>query len=70
MKWLNNHNPNDLFVLELEFLDGKKSYLKGNAEKINDQYELFSDCPNVAELTIYNRNKTTLIKKVCLTNLI
>jgi len=66
IQWLDGKDAKGKFVLEIEYANRSKGYLKNESEhRINEYYKMLQDCPEVAQLTIYNPNESIVVRMVC-----
>lgn len=63
IQWLDGKSAAGKFILEIEYANGSKCYLKNESKhRINEYYKMIQDCPEVAQLTIYNPEESIIFR--------
>lgn len=63
INWWDGQPATDMWILEIKFVSGT-GYLKNkDKDKIENYYELFWDCPDVVQMTIYDPAGNWVVSK-------
>lgn len=66
IRWLDGKDAKGKFVLEIEYANRSKGYLKNeNLGQIKEYYKMLQGCPEVAQLTIYSPEESIVVRMVC-----